>query len=367
MCETAFTLDMPIQGLYHDFAGGHRPLSLSSSLLLQHHLLPDWAVLVFLGKGFSSPQRRKKVISVHLCQGATCPGLEAASVIYFYSFSVSFLSQGREDFYFPGCWYVPWDFGLNRKGGIWKLKMIKPARAWDLRVRASWSPRGGHLGAVEAEMAVKQVTWLRETWYYFYLEPDGGLQCNLLGTLFKSNGSQGTQTGNPSVGHEIPAALYASGKGGKYCVVIENNCFIFLPQNEGSLGTACPQTGHLTLYSHEFIKSHCRSCAIILLFLEVNQILSVVNKHWASPPTFLFIFKTPGVPWMTSSIWPRKIRDEKCCPTAGKNISIWLCYYKLPWVCVHWITVLSWQLRVEKWCCWKGVGEKGRVDMEWGW
>lgn len=186
-------------------------------------------------------------------------------------------------------------------------------------------------------------------------------------TLFKLNRSQGPQTrGNPGIGHEIGAALCASGEGGKYCVVIENNCFV-LSLPEGGLRTACPQTSHLTLYAHEFIKSHCLSCAIILLFLEVNQILSVVNKHWARSPTFLFIFKTPGVPWMTSSIWPRKIRNEKCCPTAGKNISIWLHYYKLPWVGVHWITVLRWQLRMEKWCCRKRVGEKGRMVMEWGW
>lgn len=50
---------------------------------------------MFLGKGVSSWQPRKKVISVHLCQGATCPGLEAAFVIYLCSFSVSFLSQGQ--------------------------------------------------------------------------------------------------------------------------------------------------------------------------------------------------------------------------------------------------------------------------------
>lgn len=37
------------------------------------------------------------MISVHLCQCTTCPGLEASSVIYFCGFSVSFLSQGRED------------------------------------------------------------------------------------------------------------------------------------------------------------------------------------------------------------------------------------------------------------------------------
>ena len=153
-------------------------------------------------------------------------------------------------------------------------------------------------------------------------------------------GSQGTQTEVILRWTWYPSGPVWFRKGRSILCSNRKQLFHFSPP-EGDLGAACPQTGHLTLYSHEFIKSHCLSCAIILLFLEVNQIPSMVNKHWAGPPTFLFIFKMPGVPWMTSSIWPRKIRDEKCCPTAGKNISIWLHYYMFPWVCVHWITVLS--------------------------
>lgn len=45
----------------------------------------------------------------------------------------------------------------------------------------------------KAEMAVEQCTWLRETWVYFYLKPDCGRQNHMFGTLFKSNGSRGTQ------------------------------------------------------------------------------------------------------------------------------------------------------------------------------
>lgn len=70
-------------------------IALGSKVLLQHTLPSHCGVLVFLEKGVSSWQPRKKVISVHLCQGATCPRLEAAFVIYFCSFSVSFLSQGQ--------------------------------------------------------------------------------------------------------------------------------------------------------------------------------------------------------------------------------------------------------------------------------
>lgn len=62
-------------------------------------------------------------------------------------------------------------------------------------------------------------------------------------------------------------------------MVIESNCFMFLLQEEGGLWTPRPQTGHLTRCSHAFITNHGLSGAIILLFLEVNQILSVVNKH----------------------------------------------------------------------------------------
>lgn len=77
------------------------------------------------------------------------------------------------------------------------------------------------------------------------------------------------------------------------------------------------------LYTSHF--THTNSLRVIvspmLLFLEVNQILSVVNKQGARPPTFLYLHNT----WsFLIDIFhlAREIRDEKCCPTVGKNISI---------------------------------------------
>ena len=274
---------------------------------------------------------------MHWCQGATCPGLDAASGVDFCSFSAFFFfsSGPGKLFYFSGetlVWtgelvFKSWRCaGALQVGGIWR---------WGV----SWLPRQDVLGE-EAEMEVEQSTDWRSAWDESCLKPDCGPQCHMSATLFKLNGSRSTQT--EAILHwtwnQSGPVWFRKGRSTRCSN--RKQLFRFSPP-EGGLGTAHPQTGHLTLYSHEFIKSHHLSCAITLLFLEGNQILSVVNKHCAGPPTFLFIFKTPGVPWMTSSIWPRKIRDEKCCPTAGKNISIWLHYYKLPWVRVHWITVLS--------------------------
>lgn len=130
------------------------------------------------------------MISLHLCQGATCPGLKAASGIYFCSFSVFFphlsLTGPGRLFYFSR--------RLTRSVGLWSEQEKGYLKAEDVQPcgigGGGGAPGSGGKGA---ELEVEQFLGLRER-LRLALKPDCALQCQMSPTLFKLNGSQGTQT-----------------------------------------------------------------------------------------------------------------------------------------------------------------------------
>lgn len=159
--------------------------------------------------------------------------------------------------------------------GLWSEQERWYLKAEDVQVCVWVGFEGKGLLTPKAEMAVEQCTWLRETWDYFYLKPDCGRQNHMFGTLFKSNGSRGTQTEAILALDVKSQQLCASGKGGKYCVVIENDVSLFSSRMKAASG----------LYVSRLVTSH---------FTHMNPLRVIVS------PTLLFYY---FLKWTKFSLW----------------------------------------------------------------